>query len=142
MLQFLPKEGDLFMDKAVNRKYKDRLFIRLFGYEDTKKDTLELYNAVNGSNYTDPDELTLYTIENVVYMGMKNDVAFCMESFLNLFEHSHIDFFPEARYARHTGGVSLAHGLLHFHRISVHNQAGTFGEAEYFPSFLKNMSER
>lgn len=75
------------MDNAVNRKYKDRLFIRLFGYEDTKKDTLELYNAVNGSNYTDPDELTLYTIENVVYMGMKNDLAFCMESFLNLFEH-------------------------------------------------------
>ena len=75
------------MDSTVNRKYKDRLFIRLFGYEDTKKDTLDLYNAVNGSHYTDPDELTLYTIENVVYMGMKNDVAFCIESFLNLFEH-------------------------------------------------------
>lgn len=33
----------------INRRYKDRLFRFLFR---DKKDLLELYNAVNGSDYT------------------------------------------------------------------------------------------
>ena len=48
---------------------------------------LELYNAVNGTNYTNIEDLEFYTIENAVYMSMKNDVAICFESILNLFEH-------------------------------------------------------
>lgn len=71
----------------VNRCYKDRMFVKLFGNPAYAQNALELYNAVNGTCYTDPEGLVFYTIENAVYMSMKNDVAVCFESILNLFEH-------------------------------------------------------
>ena len=55
----------------INKKYKDRLFRLIF---QDKKDLLELYNAINNSDYTNPEDLTITTIEDVVYMGMKNDL--------------------------------------------------------------------
>lgn len=48
---------------------------------------LSLYNAVNQTSYTDPEELAVITLENAVYMNMKNDVAFLMDFQLNLYEH-------------------------------------------------------
>ena len=71
----------------VNRCYKDRMFVKLFGNPAYAQNALELYNAVNGTCYTDPEGLIFNTIENAVYMSMKNDVAICLESILNLFEH-------------------------------------------------------
>lgn len=68
----------------INKKYKDRLFRLIF---QDRKDLLQLYNAVNNSDYTNPDELTITTIEDVVYMGMKNDLSFLIDDVLNLYEH-------------------------------------------------------
>lgn len=68
----------------VNRKYKDRLFRIVFR---EKEDLLDLYNAVNGSDYDNPDELEIMTIEDVIYVHMKNDVAFLLSDLLNLWEH-------------------------------------------------------
>jgi len=48
---------------------------------------LELYNAINDSDYTNPDDLTITTIEDVVYMGMKNDLSFIIGDVMNLYEH-------------------------------------------------------
>lgn len=59
----------------VNKEHKDRLFSFLFGREENRKWTLSLYNAVNGTGYTDPKEIEITTINDAVYMGMKNDVA-------------------------------------------------------------------
>ena len=59
--------------KSVNRNYKDVLFRRVFG---DKKSLLELYNAVNGTSYTQEEELTIVTLEDAIYMNVKNDVAF------------------------------------------------------------------
>ena len=36
-----------------NRKYKDRLFQRVF---QDKEDLLELYNAINGTDHQNPEE--------------------------------------------------------------------------------------
>ena len=69
---------------TVNRKYKDTVFRMLF---TDRKNLLSLYNAVNGSNYEDPDELEIVTLENAVYMGMKNDLAFIVDTGLFLYEH-------------------------------------------------------
>lgn len=71
-------------NKRINRKYKDRVFRIIFR---DKKELLELYNAVNDSAYTNPDELTITTIEDVVYMGMKNDLSFIIGDVMNLYEH-------------------------------------------------------
>ena len=68
----------------INKKYKDRLFRLIF---QDKKDLLELYNAINNSDYTNPEDLTITTIEDVVYMGMKNDLSFLIDDVLNLYEH-------------------------------------------------------
>lgn len=68
----------------LNTKYKDRLFRLIFR---EKKELLELYNAMNESNYTNPDELEITTIEDVVYMGMKNDLSFIIGDEMNLYEH-------------------------------------------------------
>ena len=37
-------------------------------------EALSLYNAVSHSEYTDPEELEIYTLnDDVIYMKMKND---------------------------------------------------------------------
>lgn len=68
----------------VNRKYKSTVFELLY---KNKKNLLELYNGLNGTEYTDPDEVEVYTLENAIYMGKKNDVSFILASELNLYEH-------------------------------------------------------
>lgn len=75
------------MDTAnVNRKVKDKLFCYIFGNEGNKQWTLELFNAVNGSNYTDPNEITYTTIDDVIYVKRKNDVSFLISGYINLYE--------------------------------------------------------
>lgn len=67
----------------VNRKHKDSLFRRIF---DDKEALLSLYNAVNDSDYSDPEAITINTIEDVLYMGVKNDHSFLIANYLELFE--------------------------------------------------------
>ncbi len=68
----------------VNRLYKDRLFRLVFG---DKLSLLELYNALNNSHYENPDELEITTLEDAVYMSVKNDLSFLIGGVLNLYEH-------------------------------------------------------
>ena len=68
----------------VQRKYKDRLFRMAFR---EKEHLLALYNAVNGSHYQDPELLDIRTLEDVIYMGVKNDASFLLDDTLNLWEH-------------------------------------------------------
>lgn len=70
----------------TTREYKDRLFKFIFGNPQHKEWTLSLYNAINGSNYTNTDDLEFTTIENAVYMSMKNDVSFLVNDTMNLYE--------------------------------------------------------
>ena len=51
------------------RAYKDRLFCFIFGSEAHKDWTLSLYNAVNGTAYTNPDDIIITTLTQVVYMA-------------------------------------------------------------------------
>ncbi|MBQ6504444.1 MAG: hypothetical protein IJI57_11090 [Flexilinea sp.] len=70
----------------INRTNKDRLFRFIFGREENKGWTLELYNAINGTSYTDPNDITITTIDDVLYMDMKNDISILVSNFLNFFE--------------------------------------------------------
>lgn len=70
----------------VNRKYKDRLFRKIFGDEKNKANLLELYNALNDTSYSNIDDLEITTIDDVVYMGMKNDISFLLDSTMSLYE--------------------------------------------------------
>lgn len=67
-----------------NKKYKDTVFRMLFS---DKKELLTLYNAVNETNYNNPDELEITTLENAIYMTVKNDLSCVIDMRLNIFEH-------------------------------------------------------
>ena len=67
---------------TANRKYKDTVFRMLFS---DKERLLELYNAVSGRHYVNSDELQIVTLENAVYMGMKNDMAFLLDTGIQVF---------------------------------------------------------
>ncbi len=71
---------------TINDKHKDRLFSFLFGQKGNKEWTLSLYNAVNHTNHTNPDDIEFTTIEDVLYMGMKNDTSFILCQVMNVYE--------------------------------------------------------
>ena len=74
----------LFRRVLVKRKYKDILFRFIF---KDKKELLQLYNAINGTSYKNPDDLLITTMEDVIYIGMKNDLSFLIANEINLYEH-------------------------------------------------------
>ena len=69
---------------TVNRNYKDTVFRMLFS---DRRNLLSLYNAISGAHYNDPEKLEIVTLENAIYMGMKNDLAFIIDTDLFLYEH-------------------------------------------------------
>ena len=72
------------MKPYVNREYKDTVFRMLF---KEKARLLELYNAVNDTDYDDPETLEIVTLENAIYMSMKNDVSCLIDMRIQLYEH-------------------------------------------------------
>ena len=77
-------ESPQLPDLQPKRDYKSRIFTMLFS---DKERLLRLYNAVGRKNYTDPDLLTINTLENAIYMSMKNDLSFLIDMRLSLYEH-------------------------------------------------------
>lgn len=71
--------------RKVYRTVKDRLFRFLF--EKDRDALLQLYNALNGTDYQDTSRFEVVTIENAVYITMKNDIAFIIAGTLNMYEH-------------------------------------------------------
>ena len=80
----ISKKKNTSSNHHVNSKYKDTLFRMIFR---DKKNLLSLYNALNKTSYTNPDDMKITTLEDVIYVGMKNDVSFLFSSIMNLFEH-------------------------------------------------------
>ena len=68
----------------ANREYKDSVFRMLYR---EKKNLLQLYNALNGTNHRNPEELSVTTLDNAIYLGMKNDVSFLLDDRMTLYEH-------------------------------------------------------
>lgn len=64
--------------------YKDRIFRMIF---KAKEELLLLYNAMNSTYYDNPDELSVTTLDNAIYLGMKNDISFVLYDRLMLYEH-------------------------------------------------------
>ena len=72
-------------ERKVHRQVKDRLFRFLF--EKDKEALLQLYNALNGTDYRDATLLEVVTIRSAVYITMKNDIAFLLVGTISLYEH-------------------------------------------------------
>ena len=78
------KKNGVAQTSIAVRNYKSTVFAMLFG---DRERLLKLYNAISGKNYQDPEELEINTLENAIYMGMKNDLSFLIDDRLSLYEH-------------------------------------------------------
>ena len=67
----------------VTSKFEDNVFCML--YRD-KRNLLELYNALNNSDYTNVDDLQVTTLNGGSYMKYKNDASFLLCMSLYMFE--------------------------------------------------------
>ena len=83
----VPETDRTVSEVKGNPQYKDSLFCFIFGNEKHKKFTLDLYNTVNGTDYTDADLIELTTLEDIVYINIRNDISFIFPGTLNLYEH-------------------------------------------------------
>lgn len=70
--------------RNIKRTYKDSLFRIIF---NTPEHLLDLYNAINGTHYDDPRALEINTLENAVYLSIKNDISVIVDTTLSLYEH-------------------------------------------------------
>ena len=68
----------------VLRNHKDTVFNDLFS---DKRYALSLFNAVNGTDFTDVDSLEVVSISEAIYMRGKNDVSVLFQNQLALWEH-------------------------------------------------------
>ncbi|MBB5227272.1 hypothetical protein DYE50_02750 [Treponema ruminis] len=73
---------------ATKRTFRDTLFRSIYSGKDdrSKRWLLSLYNALSDKNYTDISALEITTIDDVIYVTMKNDLSFLINSEMHLFE--------------------------------------------------------
>lgn len=77
------------VESMPKRTYKDELFRMIFGCENERSARwrLDLYNALSGKHHTNPADLKITTLENAIYIEMKNDISFLVDSQMTLIEH-------------------------------------------------------
>ena len=67
-----------------NREYKSDVFCMLF---EDKENALQLYNALNGSEYKDSEEIEICRLDRGISLSVHNDAAFVLDSNLSIWEH-------------------------------------------------------
>ena len=72
------------MSDNVNVHYKDTVFRLLFS---DKMRLLSLYNALSPKHCDNIDDLTVVTLEDAIYMELKNDIAFLVGTDIHMYEH-------------------------------------------------------
>jgi hypothetical protein len=70
--------------KKENREYKSDVFSMLM---EDKANALEVYNALNGSAYDDPEQVEIVTLQNAISLSIRNDAAFIVDTDINIYEH-------------------------------------------------------
>lgn len=70
--------------KMENREYRSDVFSMLMKRTDY---ALDVYNALNNSEYTDPELIELKTLEHGISLTIRNDAAFIIKADLNIYEH-------------------------------------------------------
>lgn len=67
-----------------NREYKSDVFSMLM---EDKAYALQVYNALNGSTYDDPEQIEMRTLEKGISLSIRNDAAFIIDMNLSIYEH-------------------------------------------------------
>ena len=69
---------------AGNREYKSDVFSMLM---QDKRRALELYNAINDTDYDNPDEVEMVTLAGGISLSVRNDASFVVGDNLSIYEH-------------------------------------------------------
>jgi hypothetical protein len=69
---------------AGNREYKSDVFSMLM---EDKRNALQVYNAVNGSDYDDPELVEICSLDKGISLSVRNDAAFVLDAYLSIYEH-------------------------------------------------------
>ena len=69
---------------AGNREYKSDVFSMLM---QDKRRALELYNAMNDTDYDNPDEVEMVTLAGGISLSVRNDASFVVGDNLSIYEH-------------------------------------------------------
>ena len=72
------------MENVENREYKSDVFSMLM---EDKRYALEVYNALNGSSYEDPDQVEYVNLEKGISLSVRNDAAFIVDTDVSIYEH-------------------------------------------------------
>ncbi len=72
------------MAKNGNREYKSDAFSMLM---EDKRNALEVYNALNGTNYEDEELIEFVKLKQGVSLTIRNDASFIVDSSINFYEH-------------------------------------------------------
>ncbi|MGN0153622.1 MAG: hypothetical protein ACI4A3_04175, partial [Lachnospiraceae bacterium] len=67
-----------------NREYKSDVFSMLM---EDPKNALNLYNAMNDSNYTDPNLVEICVLDRGISLTVHNDASFVLDMNLSIYEH-------------------------------------------------------
>ena len=72
-------------DISANREYKDSVFTLLFSEKDK---LIELYNAIENTNYGPDTDIEITTLRNALFMEQINDISFVIDGkIVVLIEH-------------------------------------------------------
>lgn len=67
-----------------NREYKSDVFSMLM---EDPENALSLYNAMNDSDYTDPELVEMCTLDRGISLTVHNDASFVLDMNLSIYEH-------------------------------------------------------
>ena len=67
-----------------NREYKSDVFSMLMGINEY---AMSVYNALNDTEITNPDEIEIRTLDKGVSLTVRNDAAFVVDAALSIYEH-------------------------------------------------------
>ena len=65
-----------------NREYKSDVFSMLM---ESKENALEVYNALNDSEYTNPEEVEIVQLERGVSLSIRNDASLIIDMNINFY---------------------------------------------------------
>ena len=69
----------------ANKEYKSDVFSMLL---QDKKRAMEIYNAINGTDYDDPELVEMTTLDDESFsLTVRNDASFILDANLSLYEH-------------------------------------------------------
>ncbi len=125
----------------INTKYKDRLFSFIFGRPERKEWTLSLYNAVNGSSHTDPEDIEIMTMEDILYMGMKNDMSFLITDTANMYEQQST-YNPNMPVRKLMYAARLYDRYIHMNRLNIYSTKQIRLPVPKLVTFYNGMEER